>query len=106
MKDKIMSFVEVDIYNRNLSMLEGRLGYKVPIHLLNMDDMCKEIMSLEEIDTTARNIELITGVTKYPPVGTISYYICKAIDGFYFLFGIVVLIVSIIIENMLIWNKG
>ena len=96
MKDKIMSFVEIDTYNRNLRMLEGRLGYKVPIHLLNTDDMCKEIMSFSEIDTTARNIELITGVKKYPPVGSIGYYICKAIEGFYFLFGIVVMIMMAI----------
>lgn len=96
MKDKIMSFIEIDTYNRNLRMLEGRLGYKVPVYLLNNDDMCKEIMSFSEIDTTARNIESIMGVRKYPPAGSISYYICKAIEGFYFLFGIVVLIMTVI----------
>ena len=57
MKDKIMSFHEMDIYSRNLQMLEARLGHEVPRYMLNSDDMCKEIMSLVEIDTMARNIQ-------------------------------------------------
>ena len=59
MKDKIMSFQELDNYRRNLNMLEIRLGNEVPQYLLNGNDMSKKIMSLTEIDTMARNIEMI-----------------------------------------------
>lgn len=59
MKNNIMTFVEIDTMSRNLNMLEARLGYPAPRHLLNSDDLKDGIMSLEEVDTTARNIELI-----------------------------------------------
>ena len=46
MKDRIMTFRELNTYHMNLRMLEERLGYDVPRYLLNNDDMSKEVMSL------------------------------------------------------------
>ena len=59
MKDKIMSFQELDNYRRNLNSLELRVGYKVPGYVINNDELSDKILNINEIDTLARNIESI-----------------------------------------------
>ena len=95
MKDKIMSLHELNIYHMNMRMLEGRLGYEVPKHLLNNDDMSKEVMSLMEIETTARNIELATGIVTRPTgKKNVIVMIC---EGFYWLIGLAVIILMFVL---------
>ena len=95
MKDRIMTFRELNTYHMNLRMLEERLGYDVPRYLLNNDDMSKEVMSLMEIETTAKNIELATGiVTRLSGKKNILIIIC---EGFYWLIGLTVIILMIVL---------
>ena len=79
----------------NLRMLEGRLGYEVPRHLLNNDDMNKEVMSLMELEITARNIELATGITTKPSgKKNIIVMICEC---FYWFIGLTVIFLMLVL---------
>ena len=59
MKNNIMSFTEIDTLNRNINMIESRLGYEIPKYMMDADDLSKDILSLSEVDTYARNIEMM-----------------------------------------------
>lgn len=91
MKDKILSFNEVDNINRNLRMIEGSLGHEVPRKYLATTDLSKKILSFNEVETIACNIRLLEGSADTRP-RNFMYYI---MNGFYWFIALLFLLYTI-----------